>query len=194
MPDSSFSDISKEISNSCKNSSKISIFANNVNFESISKDHWKKDGFPNNNNSKSTISLHIAAYENSNETAEFDLIGGKNKNGDKTIEIEKQFFTSLKGQNSFEFPRQQNNKVSEPKVSQFKASQRLLPPLKRAPLQRAAPNSFMLMLSVMQRAFTPFLRQSKNVTSIRTSSSYVDTSTQEPVPKTDGRMQFWKPP
>uniref|UniRef100_A0AC35FYJ8 Large ribosomal subunit protein mL52 n=1 Tax=Panagrolaimus sp. PS1159 TaxID=55785 RepID=A0AC35FYJ8_9BILA len=46
----------------------------------------------------------------------------------------------------------------------------------------------------MQRAFTPFLRQSKNVTSIRTSSSYVDTSTQEPVPKTDGRMQFWRPP
>uniref|UniRef100_A0AC34G1T8 Large ribosomal subunit protein mL52 n=1 Tax=Panagrolaimus sp. ES5 TaxID=591445 RepID=A0AC34G1T8_9BILA len=45
----------------------------------------------------------------------------------------------------------------------------------------------------MQR-IAPLLRQSKKVVSFRTSSAYVDTSTQEPVPKTDGRIQFWRPP
>uniref|UniRef100_A0AC34GQ01 F-box domain-containing protein n=1 Tax=Panagrolaimus sp. ES5 TaxID=591445 RepID=A0AC34GQ01_9BILA len=87
---------------------------------------------------KSTLSLHIAAYENSVE-ADADDSNDEEKEGLKSkVEkpelkcgISKHLFadSSLKVQNPFEFPRQQKEDTSgDPEVMQFKASQRLLTP------------------------------------------------------------------
>uniref|UniRef100_A0A914PQW6 Uncharacterized protein n=1 Tax=Panagrolaimus davidi TaxID=227884 RepID=A0A914PQW6_9BILA len=84
----------------------------------------------------STLSLHISAYENSVEAssaAELDSFDDKNdKSSTKQTMVEnwknvKQLFieSSWAIQNPFEFPRQQSDKVSEPEVSQFRASQHL---------------------------------------------------------------------
>uniref|UniRef100_A0AC34GY17 Uncharacterized protein n=1 Tax=Panagrolaimus sp. ES5 TaxID=591445 RepID=A0AC34GY17_9BILA len=83
----------------------------------------------------STLSLHIAAYENSveayaqtNELNE-EKKGSKTDNG-KLWKNAKQIIAGLVSvvQNPFEFPRQQKNQTGEPEVMQFKASQRLLNP------------------------------------------------------------------
>uniref|UniRef100_A0A914R1A8 Uncharacterized protein n=1 Tax=Panagrolaimus davidi TaxID=227884 RepID=A0A914R1A8_9BILA len=93
------------------------------------KEQWKKGGsFEVADNS--TLSLHISAYEN--ETAAFDSFGGKNNEALKNnisgfVRSEKKLLTStFVIQNPFEFPRQQSDKVQDPEVSQFRASQRLL--------------------------------------------------------------------
>uniref|UniRef100_A0A914QUB3 Uncharacterized protein n=1 Tax=Panagrolaimus davidi TaxID=227884 RepID=A0A914QUB3_9BILA len=92
---------------------------NNVDDENAKK-NWKKKS-PGTNNS--TLSLHIAAYENLIETNEsFD--DGKNNSLIAKPTADSSFFI----QNPFEFLRQQNEKITEPQVSQFRASQRILNP------------------------------------------------------------------
>uniref|UniRef100_A0A914PPQ2 Uncharacterized protein n=1 Tax=Panagrolaimus davidi TaxID=227884 RepID=A0A914PPQ2_9BILA len=93
---------------------------------------WKKDGNSLNTN-ESTLSLHIAAYEKSFEDVASDTLNGKNKEDIKhgtprPIKKVKQTSTFVI-QNLFEFPRQQRSNTSEPELSQFRASQRLLSPI-----------------------------------------------------------------
>uniref|UniRef100_A0A914P6B2 Uncharacterized protein n=1 Tax=Panagrolaimus davidi TaxID=227884 RepID=A0A914P6B2_9BILA len=116
--------------------SKISNFSNLINDKTEneeSKKPWKKNSYSN-TISGSTLSLHIAAYENSVETDSFN--GSKNEDLQKvkfdSIKNEKQIFTAgtFVIQNSFEFPRQENEGAKVPEVSNFKASQRLLNPNK----------------------------------------------------------------
>uniref|UniRef100_A0AC34F9S9 ATP-dependent RNA helicase n=1 Tax=Panagrolaimus sp. ES5 TaxID=591445 RepID=A0AC34F9S9_9BILA len=86
------------------------------------------------NLNKSTLSLHIAAYENSVEAtsdANFDgnneLKTSENKSG--FIKKFKQVFGGCNIQNPFEFPRQQEGDQSMgPEVMQFSASQKLINP------------------------------------------------------------------
>uniref|UniRef100_A0A914QFI2 Uncharacterized protein n=1 Tax=Panagrolaimus davidi TaxID=227884 RepID=A0A914QFI2_9BILA len=94
---------------------------------------WKKDNTSDTN--KTTFLLHIAPFENSVEIPLYSLNGRINedlKKSDNSIKkCEKQIFTTISTfdiQNPFDFPRQKNDKVSDPEVSQFKASQKLLNP------------------------------------------------------------------
>uniref|UniRef100_A0A914Q6J1 Inositol polyphosphate-related phosphatase domain-containing protein n=1 Tax=Panagrolaimus davidi TaxID=227884 RepID=A0A914Q6J1_9BILA len=96
---------------------------------------WKNDDYSNTNNS--TLSLHITAYENSVEALSDQNCGDvglkkKESRSIKSQEKPKQIFTvsTFVIQNPFEFSRQQNDKVKEPEVSQFKASQKLVSPNK----------------------------------------------------------------
>uniref|UniRef100_A0AC35GSL3 C2 NT-type domain-containing protein n=1 Tax=Panagrolaimus sp. PS1159 TaxID=55785 RepID=A0AC35GSL3_9BILA len=82
---------------------------------------------------KSSLSLHITAYENSNEAAASDLFGEKNVDGLKkeefgSIKTSKQFFTdAFKPRNPFEFPRQQEgDQKNGREIMPFKASQQLI--------------------------------------------------------------------
>uniref|UniRef100_A0A914QRA7 Uncharacterized protein n=1 Tax=Panagrolaimus davidi TaxID=227884 RepID=A0A914QRA7_9BILA len=89
---------------------------------------WKKHSTKN-----STLFLHISTYENSvkAESGSFGDGNDENHRLDKEKNA-KQIFTASKFvvQNPFEFSRQQNDKMSESELSQFKASQRLLNPNK----------------------------------------------------------------
>uniref|UniRef100_A0A914QZA3 Uncharacterized protein n=1 Tax=Panagrolaimus davidi TaxID=227884 RepID=A0A914QZA3_9BILA len=81
---------------------------------------------------KSTLLLHIAAYENSVEPLEQSFIAQKSKNNKFgiTSKCVGRIFT---GSNIFEFPRQQEEEddvTVEPEVMQFKATQKLLDPAK----------------------------------------------------------------
>uniref|UniRef100_A0A914PTP4 Uncharacterized protein n=1 Tax=Panagrolaimus davidi TaxID=227884 RepID=A0A914PTP4_9BILA len=87
---------------------------------------WKKDGLSDANNI--TLSLHINAYENTKEITELDKLDGENfeLKRNKVI-MHKQLFPRLMIRNPFEFPRQQEeDHVTEPEVTGFRASQRLL--------------------------------------------------------------------
>uniref|UniRef100_A0AC34GU47 Biotin carboxylation domain-containing protein n=1 Tax=Panagrolaimus sp. ES5 TaxID=591445 RepID=A0AC34GU47_9BILA len=89
----------------------------------------------------STLSLHIAAYENSIESNEFIedealKMKGEKSNLDKKWKHSKQILTASGNHyaaiiqlSPFEFPRQQKNRNNiKPEMMQFKASQRLLNP------------------------------------------------------------------
>uniref|UniRef100_A0AC34FPJ4 Uncharacterized protein n=1 Tax=Panagrolaimus sp. ES5 TaxID=591445 RepID=A0AC34FPJ4_9BILA len=73
----------------------------------------------------STLSLHIAAYENSVETTSTNSCDRENKKDLKTVV---NIIATPANQNPFEFPRQQENHLIEPEVAQFTASQNLLNP------------------------------------------------------------------
>uniref|UniRef100_A0A914QY80 Uncharacterized protein n=1 Tax=Panagrolaimus davidi TaxID=227884 RepID=A0A914QY80_9BILA len=100
---------------------------NFVNNDYKKEDELKKERINNKNNS--TLSLHISAYENSNE-AKSDLFDEGEKclnRGTKQRLIIPRYFSK----NPFEFPRQQESDMNDPKmpeISQFRASQRLLNP------------------------------------------------------------------
>uniref|UniRef100_A0AC35F0U2 Tetratricopeptide repeat protein n=1 Tax=Panagrolaimus sp. PS1159 TaxID=55785 RepID=A0AC35F0U2_9BILA len=117
-------------------SSKISNLSNLINGETENeefKKRWKKNIYSNTIND-STLSLHIADYENSVETDSF--YGSKKEDLQKgkcdSIKNEKQIFSAgtFVIQNPFEFPRQENEEAKVPEVSNFKASQELLDPNK----------------------------------------------------------------
>uniref|UniRef100_A0AC34GWE8 RING-type domain-containing protein n=1 Tax=Panagrolaimus sp. ES5 TaxID=591445 RepID=A0AC34GWE8_9BILA len=108
----------------------------NENYESEERYEFNKSKSVNN----STLSLHIAEYENSAEVEAETNDGkteGTKREGAKTASIKKwvaskEVFTasSYFTENPFEFPRQQEDRGNDPEVMQFKASQRLRNPNK----------------------------------------------------------------
>uniref|UniRef100_A0A914QUR7 Uncharacterized protein n=1 Tax=Panagrolaimus davidi TaxID=227884 RepID=A0A914QUR7_9BILA len=106
---------------------KIKNFPSIVGSNDYGKELKKEKSSTAKNNS--TLSLHIAAYENSIESD--SLLDGTKKSLNQNNLIKerdnlKQFF-AVSIQNPFEFPRQQENDKSK-ETAHFKASQRLLNP------------------------------------------------------------------
>uniref|UniRef100_A0AC35GE95 Uncharacterized protein n=1 Tax=Panagrolaimus sp. PS1159 TaxID=55785 RepID=A0AC35GE95_9BILA len=79
---------------------------------------WKKGGSSATTNN-STLSFHIAAFENSNEASSLNLQRSWLIQNQKQINAASTFVS----QNPFEFPRQQSDRASDPEVSHFRASQ-----------------------------------------------------------------------
>uniref|UniRef100_A0A914Q3I0 Uncharacterized protein n=1 Tax=Panagrolaimus davidi TaxID=227884 RepID=A0A914Q3I0_9BILA len=81
---------------------------------------------------RSTLSLHIAAYENSIKISNSDERDESNltKNTNETSKDIKGIIneSTLTIQNPFEFPRQQENQKNKRGIMQFKSSQRLYDP------------------------------------------------------------------
>uniref|UniRef100_A0AC34F4M8 Protein kinase domain-containing protein n=1 Tax=Panagrolaimus sp. ES5 TaxID=591445 RepID=A0AC34F4M8_9BILA len=123
------------------------------NFE---KKNQPKDTCENQNNlntiNNSTLSLHIAAYENSIDETPSDS-GTEELKEEKfgSIKNLKQSFIGSRIQNPFEFPRQQKGiQVNEPEVMQFVASQKLRNPNKSlAKSQQQPPSSHLAGTSQM---------------------------------------------
>uniref|UniRef100_A0A914QID7 Uncharacterized protein n=1 Tax=Panagrolaimus davidi TaxID=227884 RepID=A0A914QID7_9BILA len=100
---------------------------NNCSEKDVGFKKWQKQSA---SASKSTFSIHVAAYENLNEVL-CDFVNGTKHNFASLIESRgnaKQIFNNFSFiQNPFEFPRQQEEDRSpNPEVMQFKASQQLL--------------------------------------------------------------------
>jgi hypothetical protein len=87
---------------------------------------WKKCEISDSINS-STLSLHISIYENSFDTVS-NQFGNKKEKSLKVEKFKSIIASTFVIQNPFEFPRQQNNEISQPESSQFIASQRLINP------------------------------------------------------------------
>uniref|UniRef100_A0AC34G7V4 Transposase n=1 Tax=Panagrolaimus sp. ES5 TaxID=591445 RepID=A0AC34G7V4_9BILA len=99
----------------------------------------RRKDFQLNNANSSTLSLYIAAYENSNETSHDSFITkndaetrlNKYENVKKWESLQQPI---LGNKNCFEFPRQQDDRHAiQPEVMQFTASQRLLNPNDSSP-------------------------------------------------------------
>uniref|UniRef100_A0AC34F1R3 Uncharacterized protein n=1 Tax=Panagrolaimus sp. ES5 TaxID=591445 RepID=A0AC34F1R3_9BILA len=121
----------KKDSKSWKKSNKDSSSFLNLQ-ENEEKNEFKKDAKCLNS---STLSLHIAAYENSIESDLADSDSNEKESLKKKDLIKKwkgakQFAVGSSSiiENPFEFPRQQNNRANRPGLMQFSASQRLLNP------------------------------------------------------------------
>uniref|UniRef100_A0AC35F0J4 FHA domain-containing protein n=1 Tax=Panagrolaimus sp. PS1159 TaxID=55785 RepID=A0AC35F0J4_9BILA len=117
--------------------SKNDLCSNSVIFqtEAKSKKIWNNVISSNaTNTNNSSLSLHIKAYENSDDVC--DRINGTTNEKKANIVSTKNFdkqnlhISNFNVQNPFEFSRQQKGKTSESEVSQFKSSQRLLDPKK----------------------------------------------------------------
>uniref|UniRef100_A0AC35FDA6 Uncharacterized protein n=1 Tax=Panagrolaimus sp. PS1159 TaxID=55785 RepID=A0AC35FDA6_9BILA len=122
---------------SLNKSSKVSNFAtfNSESEKGEAKNDWKNESSFSNSTNKSTLSLHIAAYENSIKVKD-DLEGSekmKKLGLIKKWETAKKLFKTSSSiiQNPFEFSRQQESEeIATPEISQFKALQTLLNPNK----------------------------------------------------------------
>uniref|UniRef100_A0AC35GNB0 Exophilin 5 n=1 Tax=Panagrolaimus sp. PS1159 TaxID=55785 RepID=A0AC35GNB0_9BILA len=104
-----------------KSSNSSKIHKDSVKDELEEKIYDSNNATPNNN---STLSLHIEAYENSFKASQIS-----------------QNVETMDFQNPFEFPRQQNDETPRPKVSQFKASQKLHNPNKLYAATNKSPKS-----------------------------------------------------
>uniref|UniRef100_A0AC35GV88 Uncharacterized protein n=1 Tax=Panagrolaimus sp. PS1159 TaxID=55785 RepID=A0AC35GV88_9BILA len=120
----------KEKSQKWNKTSKIPIFSNiNDKFEERHKNYWTKDDSLISATNKSTLSLHISVYENSNECTNLDLDVNEKGNLIERFENKKRFFIGSSSliQNLFEFPRQQETGEEKiPEIAEFKVSQKLL--------------------------------------------------------------------